>query len=164
MKDYINLAMRTNSHVTATHGRNSVNFTHACLGMVTELDELHKAIDDVNRREEIGDMCWYIALACDAMNVEWPEPTDFTTNHSLDDIIFILADLAKKWFAYGKRPRTAIVQVLLGQIVMHLGWKGDSIDDAKQRNIAKLQKRFPDKFDSVHAVNRDLNAERKVLE
>lgn len=33
-----------------------------------------------------------------------------------------------------------------------------------EKNISKLRKRFPDKFSQEHALNRDLGAERKVLE
>lgn len=39
-----------------------------------------------------------------------------------------------------------------------------SWDEGLERNIAKLKKRYPDKFNVVDAVVRDLVAERKILE
>lgn len=39
-----------------------------------------------------------------------------------------------------------------------------SWDEGLERNIAKLKKRYPEKFNEVDAVVRDLVAERKILE
>jgi hypothetical protein len=41
---------------------------------------------------------------------------------------------------------------------------GVSEAECREKNIAKLRKRYPNKFDAVDAVNRDLNAERAILE
>jgi hypothetical protein len=43
----------------------------------------------------------------------------------------------------------------------HLDW---SLEDVCQLNITKLQKRFPNNFTQVAANNRDLVAERELLE
>ena len=37
-------------------------------------------------------------------------------------------------------------------------------DEAQERNIAKLKARFPNKFTEFDALNRNLDAERKILE
>jgi len=37
-------------------------------------------------------------------------------------------------------------------------------DVIRERNIAKLRARYPEKFDSEHALNRDLDTERQKLE
>ena len=42
---------------------------------------------------------------------------------------------------------------------LELSW-----DDGLERNIAKLKKRYPDKFTAGDAIVRDLEAERKILE
>lgn len=91
---------------------------HALIGMVTEAGELAKALfeaiatgdplDEVNLKEEIGDLAWYQALGMKSLNSE--------------------------------------------------------LGEALQRNIDKLRKRYPDKFTSEHAINRDVVAEREVLE
>jgi len=41
---------------------------------------------------------------------------------------------------------------------------GANWDDILTTNIAKLKKRYPDKFTAEAAINRDLSAERKILE
>lgn len=41
---------------------------------------------------------------------------------------------------------------------------GQTIEQNDQQNIAKLMKRFPDKYDAEMAINRDVAAERQVLE
>ena len=41
---------------------------------------------------------------------------------------------------------------------------GISFEEMWEKNIAKLRVRFPEKYTDHHAVNRDLDSERKVLE
>jgi len=41
---------------------------------------------------------------------------------------------------------------------------GTELEDILDRNIAKLKARFPEKFTEHHAANRDLDAERQILE
>lgn len=41
---------------------------------------------------------------------------------------------------------------------------GVSEAECREKNIAKLRKRYPNKFDALDAVNRDLDAERAILE
>lgn len=37
-------------------------------------------------------------------------------------------------------------------------------EEVRERNIAKLRRRYPDKFTSENAINRDVVAERRILE
>lgn len=41
---------------------------------------------------------------------------------------------------------------------------GTTFEIEQERNITKLQQRYPEKFDSDKAINRDLEAERNILE
>lgn len=41
---------------------------------------------------------------------------------------------------------------------------GADWDDIREKNIAKLKARYPNKFDPEDAINRNLKAERKILE
>lgn len=117
MNEYQAQALRTLSdqyHVGAV----DPDLLHAAIGLATESGELldalkrrlfyGKPLDDVNLVEELGDLMWYIAVAC----------------HSL----------------------------------------GTTIDAVCAANITKLKRRFPERFTSEHAINRDLSAERKALE
>lgn len=88
---------------------------HSVVGVVTEAVELLEAInldneevDDVNLREEFGDLAWYIAIGLDE------------TNSSFEQVL--------------------------------------------EKVIAKLKARYPDKFTSDNAINRDLVKERAILE
>jgi NTP pyrophosphatase (non-canonical NTP hydrolase) len=64
---------------------------HAAMGMVTESGEFidalkkltiyGKPLDKVNLVEELGDLQWYIALACRALDVRFPDK--FTSEQAL---------------------------------------------------------------------------------
>ena len=124
MREYIEQAIRTESadfeaiarRLTGTE--ESMRLLHAAMGIATESGELldmlkkrffyGKPVDRVNAIEEMGDLCWYMAIACDVLGVSFEE-------------------------------------------VMAI-------------NIAKLKQRYPERFDEGQAVERDLAAERQVLE
>ncbi len=128
--DYTALAIRTESPPAGAAKRfqdqRYVRLLHAGLGMATEVGEFldpikkwafyGKEIDGVNLQEEIGDLCWYLAIGIDSINEILP------------------ADQRKNF----------------GEILA--------------QNIQKLQARFPDRFTEEHALNRDLDEERKILE
>jgi NTP pyrophosphatase (non-canonical NTP hydrolase) len=84
-EEYQNLAMRTNDNksglrlVNRLEGNQLVSMgsvLNACLGLSGEVGELNdlvkkyvfhnKPMDEVHLKREIGDICWYIALMCDA--------------------------------------------------------------------------------------------------
>lgn len=103
---------------TREQAARNVNIIHAILGVFTEagelLEEMVKAykadrpFDEVNLKEESGDIFWYLAI--------------------------IAREL------------------------------GSDFDTFQRDNIAKLRKRFPDKFTEFDANNRDLAGERRILE
>jgi NTP pyrophosphatase (non-canonical NTP hydrolase) len=85
-KEYIQNAIRTEStEFTAMNERLTSDGTkrllHAGIGLSTEagefLDTLKKHIfygkelDRVNLKEEMGDLFWYLAIACDELGVEF---------------------------------------------------------------------------------------------
>ena len=81
MKDYIQQALKFESHGFNFH--DDKRLLHVAMGLVTEsgefIDALKKSIyygkelDRVNLKEELGDILWYVAVACDALG------TDFET-------------------------------------------------------------------------------------
>jgi NTP pyrophosphatase (non-canonical NTP hydrolase) len=111
-QEYIKLATRTESTL------NPDRILHAALGLATEAGELldakkremfyNKPLDWHNLIEEAGDIFWYLAILCDAMNV--------------------------------------------------------SFEEVQRRNIDKLRARYPEKFDTSLAINRNLEKERLALE
>jgi NTP pyrophosphatase (non-canonical NTP hydrolase) len=79
-----------------------------------------------------------------------------------------IADAYKKHIAYGNELDLVNVKEELGDILWYIanmcnlhGW---DMRDVMETNIAKLKFRYPEKFDSEKANNRDLESERKILE
>jgi NTP pyrophosphatase (non-canonical NTP hydrolase) len=108
-KQYLELSDRTCKHVEDfLLDAKQYDLMHATLGIAGESGEIvdavkksviyGKPLDVANMREEIGDIMWYIALACRTL--------DFDLNEILDE------------------------------------------------NIAKLQKRYPEKYSDFHASAR----------
>lgn len=116
LKQYSELAVRTDALLGENY--DNLHSVHMVMGMVTEVGELQdiykkhlaygKPIDEVNEKEEIGDLMWYIACHC-----------------------------------------------------KNKGW---DLEEILETNIKKLQARYPEKFTSDKAINRDLEKERKILE
>jgi len=79
-----------------------------------------------------------------------------------------LQDMVKKHLIYGKPLDLVNVLEECGDVLWYLALTlhsaGYTMDQAMERNIAKLLKRFPDKFTATQAINRDLAAERAELE
>lgn len=79
-----------------------------------------------------------------------------------------LADVFKKNLAYGKAIDWVNVSEEAGDLFWYLAnflrVNGFDPERIMEQNIAKLRARYPDKFTSERAINRDLENERKVLE
>lgn len=151
-----------------------LDLAHMVLGMNTEVVELKDAIrnrDEVNIVEEVSDLMWYYCnyltfREMEIITVSKYLSTDYVA--SLYDSISELQDYIKKYVAYGKEiPKqeeeeclTDIYGLILG-LCRHYGL---DLEDGLYKNIEKLKKRFPEKFDAHLAINRDVDAERKILE
>lgn len=79
-----------------------------------------------------------------------------------------LADAFKRHVFYGKPLDETNVKEELGDLLWYIAiltdWYGMDLAEVMERNIAKLRARYPEKFTEGHAVERDLAAERAVLE
>lgn len=67
-------------------------------------------------------------------------------------------------FLEGSSPAVQVVESLGGLFGSLCGMYGLDPAEGMNRNIAKLAKRYGDKFSDVAALNRDVGAERAVLE
>ena len=79
-----------------------------------------------------------------------------------------LMSILKKTKIYGKDlDRLGLIDEA-GDVMWYLAILADelgvSFEDLWEKNIAKLQKRYPEKFTSDKALNRDMAGERQVLE
>lgn len=149
-------------------GSDKLNLAHMVLGIFSEYEEYEKALDDVNRSEEVSDMVWYIANYCTFRNLDLSELYDNKQagNNSFPINISILQDYVKKYIAYNKEinrnSEITILQYILDNIEYMYGYI--EMENSLHNNINKLKVRFPDKFDENLAKNRNLDAERKELE
>lgn len=86
LKEYSKLASRTDAPLDGNYGK--LHSVHMVMGMMTEVGELvdvykknlayGKPIDEVNEKEEIGDLMWYIANHC--TNKGWDLEEIMATN------------------------------------------------------------------------------------
>lgn len=79
-----------------------------------------------------------------------------------------LADMLKKHIIYGKALDEINVLEENGDVAWYQALGLTAIkrgfEEALERNIAKLKARYGDKFTEEAALNRDLDAERRILE
>lgn len=79
-----------------------------------------------------------------------------------------LTDQFKKNLAYGKDIDWVNVKEEIGDLMWYISEFANQhnfdLEEILATNIAKLQKRFPEKFTSEYAINRNLDAEREILE
>ncbi|MEK6915103.1 MAG: nucleoside triphosphate pyrophosphohydrolase family protein [Nanoarchaeota archaeon] len=79
-----------------------------------------------------------------------------------------LLDAYKKHFAYGKNLDKINVEEEIADIMWYISnlcrILEISFEDILQKNIDKLKARFPEKFDELKALKRNLEIERKILE
>lgn len=87
MKNYIELALKTETKdyetIAKRYTPSMARLMHAASGLTTESGELldmlkkhlnyGKDFDKPNAIEELGDLCWYLAIACDELGVSFEE-------------------------------------------------------------------------------------------
>lgn len=79
-----------------------------------------------------------------------------------------LADVFKKNMAYGKEIDWVNTQEEIGDLMFYIASfcriNNFDLESILENNIKKLMTRYPNKFTKEDAINRNLQAERKVLE
>ena len=171
LQEYQEKAKRT----VADLGSDKLNLAHMVMGMCTELPELEEAFwkeDPVNIGEELADIYWYISnyetfRGYDVSDFE-PMKSGAMGIEKLYYDIATLQDIIKKYIAYNKEINIIEERELLKDIKENINHifisKRLFREEYLQKNIDKLQARYPEKFTEYDAVNRDLDKERKILE
>jgi len=154
-------------------------YEHALYGLVTEaaeaLDTLKKVkfygqeFDKVHALEELGDIRWYVELAYVAFDLETKDWRVLDEHYSHYDygasvrfIVYQSAHIMEECYE-GNNALYALQSILdfLNNAAECLGY---TMEDVESANIAKLKKRYPEKWTEDKAMNRDLEAERKELD
>ena len=154
---------------------------HAVVGVITELEELVEWKEDrVGKTEEVIDIFWYLAILAREYNIDLPNnlvSTEELKSDNSDNNIWVLSmyklssvllDFLKKKLYYNKPIDTnkfiekskelltaCIYYALVNDIDIYKGF---------DTNINKLKARYGDKFSNEKAINRDVDAERAILE
>lgn len=142
---------------------------HGIIGMYTEDTEIELAQnlqDRINLLEELGDKLWYVAILADEFRITYllEEAQSVSIDIEENDIL----DLAKKSLFYGSKfnielAKEIVYSIYIDIINVILDTDGD-VSSVMETNIKKLQQRYPDKFTSRDATERDLEKERAILE
>lgn len=168
-------------------GDPSKDFTHAILGIATEIHEFQNATDELNAIEELGDIWFYlVALSQVIEDHEGVMTGDFDPEEGLMTLLNLakgtsiktaisntvntLLDDAKRWVGYSKQPKS-LPEVFrtCAELFIFVNQSSDYVcndtNKVLRANMAKLLKRYPGgEFSQYHALVRDLDAERDVLQ
>jgi NTP pyrophosphatase (non-canonical NTP hydrolase) len=152
------------------------------MGIITETAELvdvlkkqlayGKDIDWVNVKEEIGDIFWYMANWCVFNDKEFEDiiilNEDYLSEQSDDDTLYsLLKDIllcVLNHNLYEEFPLGDIEFVAMNLVDLVQKFTSFTLEEILQTNIDKLSARFPEGFTQYHALNRDLETERSILE
>ena len=155
----------------------ALNLLHARTGIFTEIGELldqfkkhiyyDKELDEVNIKEELGDVMWYCAIHIREHEID---PYSIKPYGYKDIYDKMASDKDDKLEVYqmmiddliSTNPRS--LQSIFYTVYAIADYFKFDLDDILQTNINKLKARFPHKFTSEKALNRDLEKERQILE
>ena len=149
---------------------------HMSMGIIEECEELVTAKDATNVKEEIGDLLWFSAQYCEKNEIDFTAQIiiaaeasqNWQPSHSAP--WSKLLTLTKKELAYtGFVPeydaRVEAINTILTFTIFIMLFHELELDDVLQTNFNKLNTRYKAKaFAAENAINRDLEAERIVLE
>lgn len=159
ISQYIPLALRTETRAAFPHAR----LIHAALGLATEALELKAAKHQDGQLEELGDICWYAAVAFDELKQSPPPTETVRTIAQLCASAEAFASGVKAHIFYG-RTLDGVVHIpgaLLADIRATV--YNATNTNIFELNIAKLRARYPDKFTTAAANNRNLSAEADAI-
>lgn len=165
---------------------NKANARHMKMGVMSEIGELidaykkelayGKTLDLINIGEEWADVSWYLANEATRVGIQLVEETiddeikndikKFIEENNVEDILWDFGFAFKTAQSDDKDNSSHaniqdgfIMWVYIGENLLNI-----NTNKALENNIAKLKARYPLKFESELALNRNLDNERKELE
>lgn len=157
----------------------SVQYVQYVQSVQSEQHENAEQAEEIEQVEEAEVVGWYLekyVKNCCRTECEYSDATMRMTEYA--DLLHgsmgvcteggELQDTVKRYIFYGKELDKVNIEEELGDIFWYCAiiCKSLKLDlqTILEKNIAKLKKRYPEKFTEDKALNRDLDAERKVLE
>lgn len=146
---------------------------HSSLGLSGEIGEIASAYDDINKIEEIGDACWYVAAGADALGHDMEDiefDSENAENHveDLQAYCSTISDHVKRAIYYNAGIDDTQLMELFGRALVCLNYYasecGVTLHECMDRNIEKLKIRYPTRFTEEQALRRDTRKEREALE
>ena len=160
LKQYQDLAFRTEKMPTHVRGYELFKFRlmHHALGLAGELGELDESMCDT--KEEGGDMMWYVAGFANSINyVLGSAPILVPKEKTLTTAVGELVDFVKRIVIYDKLydedNARNVVEMVMQKIFSHV-CQNEAVDFQLmlEDNIAKLRKRYPEKYTNEAALAR----------
>jgi NTP pyrophosphatase (non-canonical NTP hydrolase) len=173
LHEYQKLAMRTAPEKTGEFiDARQLQLLHCVLGICGEVGEI---VEDLENKEnviqEVGDVTWYMAIGLDAIGFDMENlETEVNYEGTYDDLVIqsaILADIVKRHVYYKTEFNFEKFITTMGMILSCLEGialeYSFNIETALENNIKKLQIRYPYKFSTDKAINRDVAKELKAF-
>lgn len=175
---YQKAAFRTNANLDSQ----GENLRHMMLGMATEIGELvdvfkkwmayGKEIDWKNVKEECGDFNWYVAGYAEFTELDLDASIAKMSNSyhpKVEDVGIILDEMIVSMGKFASSYKTPLLAIehlrrLLTAFFHFLSHYDIDYWRLLENNIEKLQTRYPEKFTTHHATQRNLGAEYEVLD
>jgi hypothetical protein len=158
-------------------GKQVENLLHGVIGIITELEELLDWNDEVNKKEEVADIFWYIALLDRELDLNLDIPNEKSGLLQLKNEVLIIQsfktssvmlDILKKKIYYNKNidldKFSDLTYNFFEGMCTFCNFNKIDIREILDTNIQKLKARYGEKFTSERAINRNLETERKILE
>jgi len=170
----------------------AIRLLHGGIGLSSELEEAQEMaekpfIDAINLKEEMGDLYWYSGVIVDELqlnpdevfrNNETGALVTYTVQdqraalqHNVNGMVKCVGkinDFIKKGTIYGKeidvngvKEKLQELDYYINQALRHYG---QTSQGARERNIEKLKARYGEKFSEAAALERNIAAEREILE
>lgn len=145
-----------------------ISLYHSVSGIVTEVKELQDAFTPEHKAEELGDICWFLALLYNYIPFSFgsgyiqPTANKEVLDHMMRKSINLL-DSVKGHVQYGRKNTaeiSAFAEFVSNCVRDYAHHMRIGIDEIFDINIKKLQKkRFKNGYSDSAAINRDTASE-----
>jgi hypothetical protein len=163
LNNYQQLALRTAGHMNTDQ-----MLINSALGLPGEVAEIYDEIvsgkfDNTKIKKELGDLCWYIAIALHALSTQFSSVGCGKIHGKAITMNLVIAtgkysDYIKKVYFQGHKMDKEHCIELLSSCYLAIRtickeWYYD-FDQILQDNIDKLKRRYPDGFEVARSINR----------